>query len=412
MDKDFIISYLPKRDDIVINNKYEIIKNYEYLDDFHIVVYYIEKYKCKIIIRRLDEETGWGLDLLINIYDFYNNDIKEIISIGSSEYNEKIIYIYTHIELKPIYYDSKQKIPKKIIQTSRTNKYNSLLHYNAVQTFIELNPEYEYYFFTDIECREFIKNNFEEELLYTYDMLLPGAYKADLFRYCYLYINGGCYFDNKAILRIPLRDIIEKDFSNIYCKDNAEDLMFNAVIMTDKLSEDLRKSYEEVVQNVKSRFYGITPLDPTGPKLFNKYTNDKNVILKHFYHGKYYTGSKVIIQNDKLLLNTHYKGYYYNQTIKRDDYNDMFFKKEIYCKDYIKCNEKYIILQYPSVYDDRFNYNIIDDNTIKIIRTDKDEGWGQHLKIKIINNLTNEEIIKYIGPSNINNIEIKIFSKD
>jgi mannosyltransferase OCH1-like enzyme len=410
MNKDFIESRLPKRDDLVIKNKYEIIKNYPSPDDFHIVIYYIQDYKCKIIVRRLDEDGGWGLNLLLDIYDVKNYNDKETISIGSSNYNEKIIHIYTHVELQPINYDYKQKIPKKIIQTARTNKYNSILHYNAIQSFIELNPEYEYYFFTDIECREFIKNNFDQDLLYTYDMLLPGAYKADLFRYCYLYINGGCYFDNKALLRVPLRDIIEEDFVNIYCKDTLDDLMFNAIIMTDKLSEDLKKSYEEVVENVKSGFYGSTSLDPTGPKLFNKYTHDKNVILKHEVNGTYYNGSRIIIKNknNKLFSNTHYKGYYYNPNTKRDDYNNMFFRREIYFKDYIKYNEKYTILQYPSQFDDKFSYEIINDNNfeMKVIRTDKDEGWGQPLKIKIINNSTNEETIKYIGSSMVNNLII------
>ena len=44
-------------------------------------------------------------------------------------------------------------------------------------------------------CREFIKVNFNPLVLKAYDTLIPTAYKADLFRLCVLYINGGIYGD-------------------------------------------------------------------------------------------------------------------------------------------------------------------------------------------------------------------------
>ena len=33
---------------------------------------------------------------------------------------------------------------------------------------------------------EFIKNNYSSDILYAYDNLIPGAYKADLFRYYFI----------------------------------------------------------------------------------------------------------------------------------------------------------------------------------------------------------------------------------
>ena len=63
---------IPKREDVFIKNNYEIIK--ENLDksilyDFHIAIYFLNSNKCKIIIRRLDEESGWNKNLKINIYN-------------------------------------------------------------------------------------------------------------------------------------------------------------------------------------------------------------------------------------------------------------------------------------------------------------------------------------------------------
>jgi mannosyltransferase OCH1-like enzyme len=379
------------RKDICIQNKYELIKNSNHNDDFHLVIYYIDEYKCKIIIRRLDDETGWGLNLLIKID---NEDKHQILSVGSSLKNEKIIYIYTKIKLIPIIL-YKQKIPKIIIQTAKDDEYKSLLHYNAQQTFLELNPEYEYKFFNDIDCREFIKNNFDLNVLDTFDMLNPGAYRADLFRYCYIYINGGCYFDNKYILRIPLREIIKNEYDNIYCKDRGDDLMFNSVIISIKNAIELKNCIDNIVENVKNNFYGSVSLEPTGPKLFNKYTYDKNILLKHIVTGNYYKDSKILIKNNNtLFINTHYKGYY---SSTHNQYEILFKNRKLYYKNIQKINN-YTILVYPNKYSDTFNFNIINDKLI-IKRTDINSGWGQDLKIKIINNDNNLEYIYNIGKS-------------
>jgi mannosyltransferase OCH1-like enzyme len=386
------------RKDIFIKNKYEIIKN-KYNDDFHLVIYYIDENKCKIIVRRLDNEFGWDLNLLVKIYNEDDHENKhQILSIGSSLKNEKIIFYYTKIKLLPIE-EYQQKIPKVIIQTAKDIEYKSLFHYNAHQTFLELNPEYEYRFFDNEDCREFIKDNFSENILDTYDILYPGAYKADLFRYCYIYINGGCYFDNKYILRIPLRQIIKENDDNIYCKDRGNDLMFNSIIISVKDSDELKKSIGNIVENVKNNFYGNISLEPTGPKLFNKYTYDKNVLLKHEVNGSYYKDSKILIRNNNILFaNTHYKGYYLPNTTQ--EYDILFKKRMIYYKN-IKKIHNHTILVYPHNYSDYFSFNII-NNELIIKRIDKNSGWGQNLKIKLINNNNNMEYIYNIGISDEN----------
>ena len=62
---------------------------------------------------------------------------------------------------------------------------------------IAANPEFQHYIYDDGMCREFIKKNFNREVLHAYDSLEPDAFKADLWRYAILYINGGVYVDIK-----------------------------------------------------------------------------------------------------------------------------------------------------------------------------------------------------------------------
>ena len=221
---------LEPRNNCIVKNKYIIENNYN--NEFHLVIYYLNKNKLKLIIRNLDNVEGWEYDLTIKIYSLdYNNF--EIISIGSSNYNSKIMNIFTDIHLVKLEnYD--QKIPKQIIQTSFSNEIDNIYHINSIYTFQELNPEYKYLFFDDKRCREYIKKKFDKYILNYYDKLIPGAFKADFFRYCFLYNEGGCYFDCKSILKIKLRDIIKEDDDLLLCKDHHKTGIYNAVILSSK----------------------------------------------------------------------------------------------------------------------------------------------------------------------------------
>ena len=109
-------------------------------------------------------------------------------------------------------------IPKKIFQTWETNKVTPGM-YDAVHTWIDKNPDWEYHFFDNDDCRNFIKDNFPKKVLAAYDTLIPGAYKADMWRYCVLYIHGGVYCDIKAELLVGLNDIIPEDVEFLSVKD-------------------------------------------------------------------------------------------------------------------------------------------------------------------------------------------------
>jgi mannosyltransferase OCH1-like enzyme len=55
-------------------------------------------------------------------------------------------------------------------------------------------------FYTDVESASFLDTHFPKEVREAYDTLLPGAFKADLFRYCVLLIYGGVYADVDIML--------------------------------------------------------------------------------------------------------------------------------------------------------------------------------------------------------------------
>lgn len=63
---------------------------------------------------------------------------------------------------------------------------------------------WDYRFYTDDLAAKFLSTHFPPEVRQAYDALRPGAFKADLFRYCVLLIHGGVYADMDVMLESNL----------------------------------------------------------------------------------------------------------------------------------------------------------------------------------------------------------------
>jgi mannosyltransferase OCH1-like enzyme len=405
MNNKYISGYIPKRYDIPIKNRNHLNHNNSYNDDFYYVIYYIHKKRIKIIIRRIDDECGWNQNLSITLYKIDSNEHQHI-DIGKSTENFKITEFDTNIDLEPENLDYKQKIPKRIIHTGFNNKYKNLLHYNSIMSFLELNPEYEYYYFNDEQSRTFIKKNFKKEILDAYDLLVPGAYKADLFRYCYLYINGGCYFDCKMILLYPLRTIINSEDEYILVKDGDNKSIYNAVMLFNKRVENLLHLINHITNNVLNRVRASNDLELTGPKIICNFFNNYNFNLQHVLTGANYNNYKnyFVSEQNNLKRKILYKFFngYYNDYLHTTNYKVLFDKNEVYyCNRYEIQN--YVIYIYPHNTNDKFEFSFYDKNLLRIRRIDNDSGWGQNMKIKIINEDTNVEKKYDIGSIEFNN---------
>jgi len=399
-----IPEYLPARKDCLIGNRYEI-QRYSYPDEFHISIYYIDPHSLKMMVRRMDSESGWGLYLQIKIWDQFGND--EILSIGASKNNEVIRIFQTNsvelIEKIPRQY---QKIPKKIVQTYATRTPQSVLHYNAVMTWIEMNPDYEYYFYDNKQSREFIKIHFDSNVLKAYDRLIPKAFKADLFRYCWIYIHGGCYLDHKYICKTPISDYLHSEDCNVYCRDRFSLGILNGIVMSEAQATHLFDAIQAVVKNVENNYYGKCPLYITGPGFFQQFTHNQNIALRHAEKGGVFYGNK-------LAISTEYKGYYNNQKLRKESYQDIWYKRIVFCKNYLVCNvenSEFIIMEKPlQETSDQFEFQFIDDKLI-VKRINSSGGWGQNLVVTIINHQTHEEKDLFIGPSESNIVSIPLES--
>lgn len=136
-----------------------------------------------------------------------------------------------------------------------------------------MNPEFDYLFFDDDAAGGFIEENFPAEVLHAFDSLVPGAFRADLWRYCYLVENGGVYVDIRMEPLLALRTILDLSASHPPSFVSARDMpkkagdgfIYNAFIAATPGHPFLVAALERALDSISRKDYGRHYLDITGP---------------------------------------------------------------------------------------------------------------------------------------------------
>jgi hypothetical protein len=180
-------------------------------------------------------------------------------------------------------YLENKTIPKKVFHTWENKDLPPALEC-AVKSWKTLNPDWQVELFDATDRRSFVAKHFSSDVLWAYDQLIPGAYKADLWRYCVLYIEGGVYADIKFSLLFPLEEVISPDATLVTVIDKGAPSLCGA-------SEDcnpylaqgflacapnslvMRKAIDEIVKHVKCGDYTADYLSITGPGLLGRVVN-------------------------------------------------------------------------------------------------------------------------------------------
>ena len=177
-------------------------------------------------------------------------------------------------------------------------KFDPLLQ-EAINSWIEYNPEYIMKIYSGNDCRNYIKRYFNNEILHTFDKLIPYAYKADFMRLLILYNEGGIYSDMRTVCTNSLNKLFPSDMQFFIAKDQPLKSLFNGFIISIPKHEILRRAIKEIINNVKARYYGKNYLSPSGPCMLGKVAYD-DIINKKFPHT--YLGKLVYDQKLGLLI--------------------------------------------------------------------------------------------------------------
>ena len=221
-------------------------------------------------------------------------------------------------------------IPLNIYQTWHTLDLPPYMK-KTVEKLKRDNPEFKHYLYDDIMCRDFIKNNFDITVLEAFDILKPGAFKADLWRCCILYIYGGIYLDIKYMCKpwFKLFMLTNKEYFVRDYPTKHKFGIYQALMVTSPKNEVLWRSIYLIVDNVKNNFYGSSPLDITGPQMMNKFFT--NEMIREF---EMHLDSIGIFYGNRLIL-TIYDEYRVEQKTYQNTlyYYDMWKNKDIYSRE-------------------------------------------------------------------------------
>ena len=240
-----------------------------------------------------------------------------------TEYQSEIIK--KELESKKL----KCSIPKKIFQTWEV-KENEMTEemQKIVNTWKQFNPDYEYNFYDKNDRELFIKNNFSKQIYEAYCRILPGAYKADLWRYCVLYKYGGVYIDIDSICMNSIDKFLFHQLEFVGLVDFNRDStlivegshnLANGFIASVPNCKILENCINIVVYQVENNIIPNSKLNFSGPgvlgRAVNVYLNlpeynsfiDKEGLNNNLYLLKFEEGTEYVknLEGDILFQNKH-----------------------------------------------------------------------------------------------------------
>jgi hypothetical protein len=89
----------------------------------------------------------------------------------------------------------------------------------------DMNHGWEYRYYDNDDCIEFIKDNYDQETFDLYLSINPkfGQARADFFRYLLMYKEGGVYLDIKSTTLSPLDNILKSSDEYLLCNWGSKD---------------------------------------------------------------------------------------------------------------------------------------------------------------------------------------------
>ena len=167
---------------------------------------------------------------------------------------------------------STDNIPKFIYKTAHF-KFSDIPSkmLDAFNETLSYSPNYLIIYFDDNDCDNFIKE-FYPQYFDDYNQVVPGAFRADIFRLLILYKYGGIYSDAGQVFLKNIDNILEKDNDLIIIGTNALGI-FNAFIASKPNNEIISNMIVQVMYNVHYRVYNNDLLDITGPLALSKALN-------------------------------------------------------------------------------------------------------------------------------------------
>jgi len=253
---------------------------------------------------------------------FSNKDLRELWEKYSKRYHLENIP-----EIDSIYFRKRSiQIPRKIHRIWQTDICANMQEYS--NRLKNENSDFEYFIYNADSAREFIKEHFDTVVLHAFDSIVPFSFKADLFRYCVMYIHGGIYLDMKfeSVNGFRFAELIEKEQ---YVLDVDGFSVYNALLICKPRSKVMFKCIFQIVKHVKDKDYTDCDLSITGPGMI-KHMVTKEMKAESRLKHECINYNKYILRDGIPILKNYHR--YYEDTPKcgQKNYLEYWRNREIY----------------------------------------------------------------------------------
>lgn len=128
-------------------------------------------------------------------------------------------------------------------------------------------PDLQIVYYTFTEARAFLQTHFSQSspILEAWDLLVPAAYKSDLFRVCEIFLYGGVYVDVKCTRMAPYSRLIGPSGTIVMDVPKNSGSASNAFFAAPPGAPWLLFTLKKILDNVLTRSYTLSDLDVTGP---------------------------------------------------------------------------------------------------------------------------------------------------
>ena len=217
-----------------------------------------------------------------------------------SNYNSNYYYYFKNENIEN--FEINPEIPK-VIYLSYKNK--NIPDY-IINNWKKLYPDYEVKLYDNNDCIEFLKNNFGNEgdkYVDIFNYIKDGPIKADFWRVCVLYKNGGIYSDIDVEPLVNVNEIIDKDTSFFTSTSFNKDSLNPHFIVSPKEHIVLKKCIDKYLEMYKNKieysYWGwsiVTIMKEVFFEIFKKYLNTDGV---YFADNKKYQMLKEVLPEGK-----------------------------------------------------------------------------------------------------------------
>jgi mannosyltransferase OCH1-like enzyme len=371
---------------------------------------FINENTLLLVTNVINYDNNFNGFIKLHIFDSITDECQSVSL--ENIYSKRTIEISTTFKLIQSSAKKLHDIPKIIHQSYKGPL--RVTNLKACQSWKYYNPSFEYKYWNDDDCRNLIKMNFSNDVFKVYDRLYAGAFKADIFRLCVLYLEGGIWADISTLCASPVGLLLSENINLVTAYDGPAQnddfvgVIWQAFIVSPKGSPIIKSildftinkllntsNFEKMYPWFKNKNCIHGPLTVTGPFVFatalNSFMgrNPSDIFEENTYEG----GIKIVSHDSKSLrhfgkkildikypnfskdrYNTHYSEYYKNGCIiKKEAANHIVDNNGI------------------NIYQIWIQSNIISENLLSNI-----QSWVRNYKDYNYILLTNTEIITMI----------------